>query len=262
MIKDENSGVRWTPSVFVLRQEDLAQDAQYRADLLHSYKKLMPNPTGKLQPDNSFHVATRVPVCAMPQYLPYMHARFTSLGGRCTQREVTSVQDAVGGEYGADVVVNCSGLGARTLAGDTKVFALAGHMILIDNASIKDEHKILYYDEDNPDGYTYFMPRQDGCVLGGSLDREGAQIVDEKTIQGILGRIDKLRPELNIKSATIKKTWVGVRPARAGGPRIDVMKVGDKCVINNYGHGGMGVTLSWISAYKVADLMKKSIPSM
>ncbi len=41
---------------------------------------------------------------------------------------------------------------------------------------------------------------------------------------------------------------VCLRPFRAAGPRLDVERVGDACVVHNYGHGGSGWSLSWGSS--------------
>jgi glycine/D-amino acid oxidase-like deaminating enzyme len=46
----------------------------------------------------------------------------------------------------------------------------------------------------------------------------------------------------------IFRITVCTRPFRAAGPRYDVVKVGDKTVFCNYGHGGSGWSLSWGSA--------------
>jgi len=59
------------------------------------------------------------------------------------------------------------------------------------------------------------------------------------------------------KLEIIIKEWVGIRPGRDGGPRIDVMDVDGVLVVNNYGHAGLGVTLSWSSAYQVLDLLQQ-----
>src|SRR5215469_5655706 len=46
----------------------------------------------------------------------------------------------------------------------------------------------------------------------------------------------------------IFRVTVCLRPFRAGGPRLEVERVGDKMVVHNYGHGGSGWSLSWGSS--------------
>ena len=46
----------------------------------------------------------------------------------------------------------------------------------------------------------------------------------------------------------IFRVTVCLRPFRAGGPRLELERVGDKIVVHNYGHGGSGWSLSWGSS--------------
>ncbi len=58
------------------------------------------------------------------------------------------------------------------------------------------------------------------------------------------GPIAPIRADLD----RIFRITVCLRPFRAVGPRLDVVKIGDKPVVTNYGHGGSGWSLSWGSA--------------
>jgi D-amino-acid oxidase len=51
----------------------------------------------------------------------------------------------------------------------------------------------------------------------------------------------------------IFRITVCLRPFRAAGPRMDVVKVGDTTVVTNYGHGGSGWSLSWGCAQVTAQ---------
>ena len=55
----------------------------------------------------------------------------------------------------------------------------------------------------------------------------------------------------------IFRITVCLRPFRAAGPRFDVVKVNNKTIVMNYGHGGSGWSLSWGSAdYAVRKAME------
>ncbi len=54
----------------------------------------------------------------------------------------------------------------------------------------------------------------------------------------------------------VTRTLVGLRPFRKTGPRLEAVRVGDKDVVHNYGHGGGGVSLSWGVAEMAANLAK------
>ena len=58
----------------------------------------------------------------------------------------------------------------------------------------------------------------------------------------------------------IFRITVCLRPFRAVGPRLDVVKVGDKAVVTNYGHGGSGWSLSWGSADVVVRKAMQAAP--
>ena len=54
--------------------------------------------------------------------------------------------------------------------------------------------------------------------------------------------------------------WVGLRPFRLGGVRLEYEYYKGKLhVIHNYGHGGSGVTLSWGCAKEVANIAKAKL---
>src|SRR5271155_432325 len=59
--------------------------------------------------------------------------------------------------------------------------------------------------------------------------------------------LPKLMP-IRALADRIFRVTVCLRPFRAAGPRLDVERVGDKTVVNNYGHGGSGWSLSWGSS--------------
>jgi glycine/D-amino acid oxidase-like deaminating enzyme len=54
--------------------------------------------------------------------------------------------------------------------------------------------------------------------------------------------------------ARIVGTIAGHRPFRPQGFRLESARVGRKVVVHNYGHGGCGVTLSWGTADRAANL--------
>ena len=61
-----------------------------------------------------------------------------------------------------------------------------------------------------------------------------------------------------LKSARVLAQWVGLRPYRLKGVRLEhELYQGKLNVIHNYGHGGCGVTLSWGCAGTVVQLVKE-----
>jgi D-amino-acid oxidase len=152
---------------------------------------------------------------------------------------------------GADLVVNCAGLGARELIGDGAVYPVRGQIVRVTNPgltlSVRDEH--------HPGGRAYVHPRQDDCILGGTLD-EGRwdTTVDMAVGAAIIERCWDLVPAL--RGARVLEHVVGLRPGRST-VRLEEdepLSSGAR-VVHNYGHGGAGVTLSWGCAREVVALV-------
>ncbi len=76
-----------------------------------------------------------LPFADMTRYLPWLVGRVGELGGRIEQDVVGSLPAA--GE-GADVVVNCSGLGSRRLAGDDSVHPIWGQHLIVEAPEIDE----------------------------------------------------------------------------------------------------------------------------
>jgi D-amino-acid oxidase len=187
-----------------------------------------------------------VPVVEMPIYLRCLLDRFDSLGGT-VERRVLSRIDELAGE--AALVVNCAGLGARELIGDSSMAPIRGQVLRVRNPGLDR----FFLDEDDPEGVTYIVPRSDDCVLGGTAD-EGAWDTepDPGTAAAILRRCSVLEPRL--ADAEVLGHGVGLRPGR---PEVRLERgAGDgPSVVHNYGHGGSGVTLSWGCAEEATDLV-------
>ena len=102
----------------------------------------------------------------------------------------------------------------------------------------------------------YVFPRNDGIVLGTTREdyKEDFKISDECK-QKIINNCQTMVPSL--KQANIQKCWTGVRPMRKGGVRLglDHSMSQSTTVIHCYGHGSIGVSLSWGSAIEVGKIV-------
>lgn len=192
-----------------------------------------------------------VPLVEMPVYLPWLLDRFISLGGEVEKHRISSLSEAA--SYAASVV-NCSGLGARELCGDTQVVPGRGQVVRVENPGLT----LSLRDEGHPQGKTYIHPRNWDCILGGTFDLGvWDKTPDMATAEAILKRCSELVPEL--AGAEVLEHHVGLRPVRKTGIRLEVDPVrhGGAHVVHNYGHGGAGVTLAWGCAEQAATLVEQ-----
>jgi D-amino-acid oxidase len=190
--------------------------------------------------------ATDVPVIEMPIYLPWLGARLRALGGTIAVRTATSLDEA---SAEADAVVNCTGLGARELAGDPSLFAIRGQLVRVERRTVDT----YVFDEHDPSAVTYVVPRSEDCILGGTAE-EGVESLtpDPATELAILARCTALDPRL--AGARVLGRAVGLRPGRAS-VRLELERRLGKPLVHDYGHGGAGVTLSWGCAEEVVRLV-------
>jgi D-amino-acid oxidase len=75
---------------------------------------------------------------------------------------------------------------------------------------------------------------------------------DLELAKRMLAQCAEVEPRL--AGAEILGHQVGLRPSRPM-PRVEAERIGASTVIHNYGHGGMGVTLSWGTARAAQSLV-------
>jgi D-amino-acid oxidase len=188
------------------------------------------------------------PLINMPVYLDYLLDEVLAAGGRVhLGRRLTGPADAA--DYSpAPVIVNCAGIGARDLVPDPDLTPVRGQVVVVANPGLTE---FFAGERDEPDEVTYIFPHGATVVLGGTLQPGNASTrPDPATAQRILRHCAAIEPRL--ASAPILAHRVGLRPVRPQvrlGPRpVDT----NRHWIDNYGHGGAGVTLSWACAQAVA----------
>jgi len=149
-----------------------------------------------------------------------------------------------------EVVVDCTGLAARELAADDRLYPLLGQVVMTEPGQV--DRAITVTDDRNPDAIFYMIPRRDELVLGGcSLPwPPGAPaLVDPE----ITSRILEQARSLGLVIGAVRTVRAGLRPYR-----LEVCLERDVAtprVIHNYGHGGAGFTLCRGCAEDVAALV-------
>jgi D-amino-acid oxidase len=183
-------------------------------------------------------------------YMDYLVGTFKKLGGKMQQKAITTITEAFE-KY--NMVINCTGLGSRTLFNDPKVYACRGQILKIK----PNDLDYSLFEEEGPNSLAYVIPRLKDVILGGTVqDNDWNLHPDEKDTQDILRKYTNLFPQL--KTPEILEIKVGLRPSRKE-IRLEIEKYSDNFVIHNYGHGGSGFNLSWGCAQNVVDLVDSII---
>lgn len=180
--------------------------------------------------------------------------RFREAGGSVEQRKVDSLQE-LGSSY--DIIVNCSGLGSKTLVHDNQVYPVRGQVLKVEAPWL--QHFIR-----DGDGKTYIYPGIHSVTVGGTRQEQDWRLqVDDGDTRSILERCSRLEPSLS--KARVLSKWVGLRPSRRN-PRVEreLVKLQGRRVpvVHNYGHGGWGVTLAWGSALDALGLVRQCLDEM
>uniref|UniRef100_A0A2K6SA75 D-aspartate oxidase n=1 Tax=Saimiri boliviensis boliviensis TaxID=39432 RepID=A0A2K6SA75_SAIBB len=156
-----------------------------------------------------------------------------------------------------DVVVNCSGLGSRQLAGDSKIFPVRGQVLQVQAPWV--EHFIR-----DGSGLTYIYPGTSHVTLGGTRQKGDWNLSpDAENSQEILSRCCALEPSLH--GACDIREKVGLRPYRPG-VRLQtelLARDGRRLpVVHHYGHGSGGISVHWGTALEAARLVSECIHAL
>lgn len=188
------------------------------------------------------------PLVDMPAYLMYLKVRLATAGGTVEIHRVDNLDEVIDL---AQIVVNCTGIGARELVPDPALTAIRGQLVVVDNPGITE-----FFAEDtglSPD-LLHIYPHGDTVVLGGLAAPDEYDLQPDPTVAAaILARCVDVDPRL--RDARVLDHRVGLRPTRPQ-VRVEAQRVNGTTMIHNYGHGGAGVTLSWGCAAEVAGLIR------
>jgi D-amino-acid oxidase len=278
LANDPTTGVFVRPVTFyfqhdlagdAFQQEKMAQLAEVARGFRHDAALIREHGIGPrhVYRDAYQHLA---PMIDTDTYLIWLMDRVREAGCDVREKTITaplheSTENLLK-EFGADVIVNCTGFGSRELAADSGMYPLRGAVIRIRNDGrtmprIEQAHCVSH-DGINPDpGFVFIVPRgADKLLLGGFAEPHESSLdiglADYEPIQEMFHRCVEFLPSLkNAEIEAAEPLRVGLRPARERGVRLewdDTLPI-----VHNYGHGGSGLTYSWGCAEEVASLLNE-----
>jgi D-amino-acid oxidase len=186
-----------------------------------------------------------VPLMDTTIYLDYLADRFQKAAGEIGESVRFEKLDEVDPKF--DLVINCTGIGARELVHDVDLEPHRGQVAIVPKI---DNLNCAIVCDDAP--LMYAIPRTNDCVFGGTNDVSDNLNPDPATTKAIVSECSRV---LEIENPQVLRERVGLRPFRKSGVRLEKEKLRDgRTVIHNYGHGGSGFTLSWGCAQEVIEL--------
>ncbi|CAK9797358.1 D-aspartate oxidase [Anthophora plagiata] len=187
-------------------------------------------------------------------HLPWARRKLEANGTKLITKKLNSLTD-LATEW--DLIINCTGLGARALCNDKRLVAIRGQVLKVKAPWMRT----FFYGELD----TYIIPGFNGIVtLGGTrnFDSENVKVCPHETA-AIRERCENFLPVL--KKAEVVRKEVGLRPHRENNVRVEAEKIvngfSKAILVHNYGHGGYGVcTAPGTAKYavKLAKEMHKS----
>ena len=186
--------------------------------------------------------ALNVPLMDTPIYLDYLARRLGDAGGEIHSNRCFAKLEDVDPRF--DFVINCTGIGARTLVHDSDLEPHRGQIAIVPKIDLPG----AVVCNDSP--LMYAIPRTTDCVFGGTNHLSDDCAIDPSATTSIVAECSRV---LGIKEPDVLGERVGLRPFRHSGVRVERTQLRDgRTLIHNYGHGGSGFTLSWGCAEAVA----------
>ncbi|MFN8079211.1 MAG: FAD-dependent oxidoreductase [Kineosporiaceae bacterium] len=171
------------------------------------------------------------PVVDPAVYLRHLAQRLFSAGGTLTRMSLPALPQR-------GLVINCSGLAARGLAGDDQVAPWRWQYLRVSDPGLR---------EWLADDHLYVVP--DGGTVALAGDDEPGDDEAHPDGSGLLRRAARLEPRLaGARVLTHRSALRALRP----GVQLSVRHEPDRTVLHCYGHGSAGISLSWGCAEEVA----------
>lgn len=189
-------------------------------------------------------------VCEGRLYTRWLAARLQAAGAAFEQAHLASLDELAGRRF--DVILNCSGLGARSLVPDSQCYPIRGQILRVTAPWVS---QCIFAEW--PDGNTSYIIPNRGCVVVGGTGQFGdsSRVASLADNDMIAARAVQVLPSL--EASEVVDTWVGLRPGRTRlrleGEPGDAAS-GRPPVVHAYGHGGAGLTLAWGTAGDAAQL--------
>ncbi len=192
---------------------------------------------------------SEVPLVEPPLYLPYLFGEFLQNGGEFKLDSISSLEEMSALDQ---IVVNCTGLGAKELCQDEELYSIRGQIL-----RCRKLDSISFADPTKKGSLRYLINRNEDSIIGGTdYENDWNEQINPADTDLILNRIKRSGI---VQEIEILEQLVGLRPKRSTvrfefDPKFPT-------IFHNYGHGGAGYTVAWGCAMEVAEIIKKEVLS-
>jgi D-amino-acid oxidase len=192
-------------------------------------------------------------------------------------------EDELRARFGADVIVNCTGLAGSEIAGDKTCYPIRGCLIRVinDGVDFPKVNSALTIAADaihDANGIVFIVPRNDNILLLGGIAQPHEYkldlTLDSPVIKRMRERCEAFIPSL--KNARVDPDYPlaqGLRPFRKQNVRVERelrrlepleghKRPRQSRIVHSYGHGGSGWSLSFGCAEDVANLVVDALRGM
>ncbi|XP_022375966.1 D-aspartate oxidase [Enhydra lutris kenyoni] len=229
------------------------EEVPFWADVVLGFRKMTEAELKKF-PQHVFGHAFTTLKCESPTYLPWLEKRLKGSGVPILTRRIGDLWEL---HPSFDIVINCSGLGSRQLAGDSKLFPVRGQVLRVQAPWVK--HFIR-----DGNGLTYIYPGIANVILGGTRQKGDWNLSPDAEIsRDIFSRCCTLEPSL--RGACDIREKVGLRPFRPGLRLQTELLAQDGRrlpVVHHYGHGSGGISVHWGTALEAARLVGECVRAL
>ncbi|KAJ7159376.1 nucleotide-binding domain-containing protein [Mycena crocata] len=280
------SGVRMLPSTFFFPtpvEKDPAQYSKMQEIMASGIRGFRRDPrlVDERRCNRTYGVVDAyellAPVIDTDQAMDWLTQLVGSKGGEFITETITDdllvVEDTLRARFNADVIVNCTGLQAETLAGDDSVYPIRGGLVRVINDGVmfpKVEAALTITADaaHSTNEIIFLVPRSDNILLIGGITEPRKNTLDltleTPIIKRMRARCEAFFPGL--EKARLDPEYPlsqGLRPFRGLNVRVEreLRRPGSR-VVHSYGHGGSGWSLSFGCAHDVAMLVDEALAGL
>ncbi|KAK1227360.1 hypothetical protein PQX77_009644 [Marasmius sp. AFHP31] len=214
---------------------------------------------------------------AMKWLMGLVQAKGATLVTEAIKGDLLNQEDALRNRFGAEVIINCTGIASAETAGDDSCYPIRGGLIRVINDGVSmpkvEAGLTISADVARQNEIVFIVPRSDNTlILGGFTEPNEYDLdltLESPVIKRMKERCEAFLPQL--KNAKIDPDYPvaqGLRPFRQRNIRVErelrQLVPGSKPsrIVHSYGHGGAGWSLSFGCASDVLGLVKEALADL